>query len=203
MNSEFWRRREERKRQEMMGMGNRSYREKDYRDYRSDYNRNPYGSEGGYVDHNYKRDYRSNDYAGYDSRDYNMGRDYRDYSNGQHSMRDERYDQYSGSDYHYEQQEYKQELHKWKNKLESKKRFMQPEEEVIKRAKDMGIQFGQFTEDEFYVAYLLMQSMFTGISNDFNIYVSMAKDFLMEKDIKVSPSDKLSIYLCHIVNGEY
>lgn len=188
---EHWSRRDEPRRHEMIGRG---YREKDYRDYRSDYYRNPYEDEG-YVDRAYKSHNAPNDYPIHDSKDYGPHEDYR------HDMYGKRYDEHHRDDYHFGESEYKHHLHKWKMELESKRRFMQSEEEVIKRAKEMGIQFGQFTEEEFYVTYLLMQTMFYSVSNDFNMYISIAKEFLHEKGIKVSPSEKLSIYLYYIVEG--
>ena len=58
-----------------------------------------------------------------------------------------------------------------------------------------------FTELEFYATYLMLASDFPYVSGDPRIFVQMAKSFLEDDDISVSPSEKLCIYLCKIVKG--
>lgn len=179
---------------------------KDERDYR-----NPYGSQGGYVDSRYQedmrgRDYRNDYYSGgnqYDSRGYdrynnrqsnNDHRDYRGYED-YGSMRQ------MGRDYSMKEEEYKKDLKHWIKKMEAKTPFSYSKEQIIQRAREMKIKFDEFTEDEFYAVYLAMVTDYKKISNDFNVYISLAKDFLMDDDIAVSPSEKVCIYMYEIVMG--
>lgn len=137
-----------------------------------------------------------NDYM---DRDYNSGYN-RDYRN------DYRGDYYGdGNDYssHDMEQEYKKKLYEWTEKLNSKNRFNKvPMEHVIEQAKNMGIKFEEFDEDEFYAVYLMHVSDYPTISNEYNMYIRMAKDWLMDNDVSVSPSEKLCKYLYTIVLGE-
>lgn len=150
-----------------------------------------------------------NDYGNEDMRDY---RSENDYNYGQDYMGDYNYDMNSNNDYNYGrdydyagqnmEHEYKKKLHEWIEKLKSKDRFQYSKEQVIQQAKNMKVSFDEFDEDEFYAIYLMVISDYPTISNDYNIYISMAKDWLMDKDIKVSPSEKVCIYLYNIVLGE-
>lgn len=134
----------------------------------------------------YGSDYRGGDYRGGDYRDYRM--DYRgDYN-----------------DYAKEgKEQYEKDLHKWIEKLKSKEtKFKISKEQVAQHAKSMGVKFDKFTEDEFYAVYLMLVSDYKNIGVEPTIYVRMAKDFLMDDDIAVSPSEKVCIYMYEIVMGE-
>jgi hypothetical protein len=162
-----------------------NYRENDYRgdyrnDYRRDYNRSEYPSYYGY-DHR-GSDYRERDYRGYDYR----GEEYR------------------GQDYHSEEQlmsMYKQDLEKWTYKLKEKDRFKLSKEEVIKKAKNMGVAFMDYTENEFYVMYLLMLSLFKSVANEPHTYLAMAKSALEEPSSSLSPSEKVQVIMYEIAMG--
>lgn len=156
------------------------------RDYRSDYNMggSRMGMQRDSMDHN-RYDYRQSDYAGYDRRGYEV------YG----SMRPMEYD------YKAKEEEYEKDLKHWIKKMESKNKFHYSKDQVIQRAKEMNIKFDEFTEDEFYAAYLAMVTDYKKISDDFNAYISLAKDFLMDDDIAVSPSEKICIYMYEIVMG--
>lgn len=134
----------------------------------------------------YRRDYNMDYYDG----DYRYNRDYRnDYAGD-----------YAGQNM---DEEYKKKLHEWIEKLSSKNRFRQyGKEHILQQAKNMGIRFEEFDEDEFYAVYLMMVSDYPTISNEYNMYIRMAKDWLEDKDIAVSPSEKICIYLYEIVLGE-
>lgn len=148
--------------------------------------RNPYGSRGGYVSSR-KRDRASDsgDYIAKPTGRYDYGYDYG-------------YD-YAEED---EKKEYEKKLKEWTEKLKKKDRFGWQKEMVIKRAREMQIKFDEISEDEFYAVYLMLVSDFKSYSNDPNTYVSMAKDWIYDDDIKVSPSEKICIYLYEIVLGE-
>lgn len=99
-------------------------------------------------------------------------------------------------------QEFKEDLHRWVNKLKHKDRFGIKKEEVITHAKNMGVYFEEFDEEEFYAVYLMMVSDYKSVGDDFRKYISLAKEWLMDDDIEVSPSEKLCIYYYEIVKGE-
>lgn len=176
--------------------------------------RNPYGSRGGYVSsarprrdrgmgeeyyprehsrrYGYSYDGGGYPYEGY-APDYEYPREYGrynrypempDYSNG-----------ISDEDYHYA-------LEKWTKKLKAKDRFNLTKEEIIRKAREMNAKFTEYDEDEFYATYLMVVSDYINISNDPHAYIAMAKMFLEDDDIAVSPSEKLCIYLYEIVLGE-
>lgn len=170
--------------------------------------RNPYGSRGGYVvssksrrdrsmgyDYAYpERDYR------YDSR-YDTERYYTPYDmGGEYTRQRGRYmDDYATEDL---MGEYRKDLRKWADKLKRKDRFNIPKEEIIEQAKKMGISFDKYDEEEFYTIYLMHISDYPEIANDYYTYVAMAKKWLEDDDIEVSPSEKVCIYMYDIVMGE-
>lgn len=172
--------------------------------------RNPYGSRGGYVDSaRGRRDYEmssgnqgrrmTGDYArggrGRDRADYG---DYEDYNRGDYND----YADYEEMDYAEIDEEYKEDLEKLCQKLKKKDRFKLPKEELIKKAKQMGISFDEYDELEFMVVYYMMLSDYPTIANDPHQYLNMAKQWLEDDDIEVSPSEKLSIYYYKIIKGE-
>lgn len=126
------------------------------------------------------------DYARGSRRDYN---DYNDYGN---------YDR----DYAAEEESYKKELKELTHKLKKTDRFNLGEEEIIKKAKSMGIKFDDYNEEEYIATYYMMQSDFPGIANDPHSYLAMAKSFLEDKDAKLQGSEKLCKYIYAIVLGE-
>lgn len=167
---------------EIYGVG--GMRPRDYNDYNSDYRRD-YNSD-------YRRDYNMDSRRDYDMRrDYNM--DYRrDY--GMDDMND-----YGSGDM---EKEYEEELEKWIEKLKRKEIIKVPKEQVLQQAKNMGVKFDEYDEKEFYATYLMVMSDYPSISGEYNIYIKMAKDWLEDDDIALSPSEKLCKYLYTIVLGE-
>lgn len=176
--------------------------------------RNPYGSRGGYVDSAIgRRDYEMSsgnqgrrlmgDYArggrGRDRMDRNDYRDYDDYGYNDYSDYDD--DDYA-MDYAEMDEDYHKDLEELCQKLKKKDRFKLPKEELVKKAKQMGIDFKDFDELEFMVVYYMMISDYPTIANEPNTYIAMAKQWLMDDDIEVSPSEKLSIYYYKIIKGE-
>lgn len=149
---------------------------------------------GSYVDsrNDYRKDYgmdRRRDYR----RDYRMDNnyDYEDYGNN--DMRD---------NYDYADDEWELDLTKWIKRLKRKDRFNSEKDKVISQAKNMGVNFQDYTEDEFYATYLMMVSDFPSIANEPRVYMSMAQSWLDDEDVAVEPSEKLCIYYYQIVEGE-
>lgn len=173
---------------------------------RRDY-RNPYGSRGGYVSSSRsgRRDnmkpnmmnYYEDPYMEYDTpymqgrQDYGYNRDYnRDYNSDY------------GRDYKHMDKEYHEELKEWAEKLKRKDKFSMPYEQVIQQAESLGVRFREYDELEYYITYLMLVSDYGDLINDPTIMLKMAKAFLEDDDIKVSPSEKLCIYFYQIVLGE-
>lgn len=180
--------------------------------------RNPYGSRGGYVssgrpDHNYdSRSYYSGEFQGMSdgNRGYGdrYGRDFNDYRNRRedsHPYPMSPYPMYDDYD-HGGGYLSKEELYRWKNKLynemEKGECEMLSDEKVLKRAKEMGIRFENFTEDEFIVTVLMIFTDYCKTLGKANIdmYIKMAKDFLDDSDAGVKYGEKLTAYYDNIVN---
>ena len=166
--------------------------------YDADYRREPM-----YDD--FKRDYRRDYYPEYDSRyDYagssrergrisRMGREYdREYARP--------YDY--RQDYASESDEYDKDLRKWVEKLKSTDRFKVSKEQIITQARNMGVEFNEFSEDEFYATYLMMVSDYKTISNDYNMYIKLAIEFLRDEDSALKGSDKLCAYMYEIIMAD-
>ena len=178
-------------------MPQQDYRRGDYNDY------NDYNDYGDY--NNYGRDNRQGEPGR--NRRYNQGRDnanYGDYNDyGDYRDYNDYGDYGDYNDYGKDmEKEYHEDLKKWIEKMKSKDRFKVPYDQIIQQAKNMGVKFEEYSELEFYAAYLAMVTDYKTISGEYSMYLKMAKDFLEDDDIKVSPSEKLCIYLYKIVMGE-
>lgn len=118
----------------------------------------------------------------------------------------ERQDRMDGTyDYSSEdvEKEYEHKLHEWIEKLQSKNRFRQhTKEHILQQAHNMGVRFEEFDKEEFYAIYLMHVSDYPTISNEYNMYIRMAKDWLEDDDIPISPSEKVCKYLYTIVLDE-
>ena len=136
----------------------------------------------------------------YDSR-YDAERYYTPYDmGGEYTRQRGRYmDDYATEDL---MGEYRKDVRKWADKLKRKDRFNIPKEEIIEQAKKMGVSFNKYDEEEFYTIYLMHISDYPEIANDYYTYVAMAKKWLEDDDIEVSPSEKVCIYMYDIVMGE-
>lgn len=192
--------------------------------------RNPYGSKGGYVTSRrpgrdrseygdqgyYSGEFRgrSGDHrSGRDSRDYGDYGDYNDYGRdyaqgsrdraGYHDMGD--YNDYAPYDYGGGYLS-KEELSRWEKKLygemEKGECEMLSREKIMKRAKEVGIKYDEFTEDEFVATVLMLYTDYCKTLGKANIdmYIKMAKDFLDDKDAGVKYGEKLTAYYDHVVN---
>lgn len=106
-----------------------------------------------------------------------------------------------GRDYD-DSNEYHKELEEWIRNLKRYDRFGLPKEEVLRKAKEMGVKFHDFDEAEFYAIYLMHISDYPKNANEPHTYLSMAKDWLEDKDAKRRGSEKVCAYLYAIVLGE-
>ena len=145
------------------------------------------------MDYEQRREYDRN-------YDYDMRGDYGDYAR-RGVGRPREYDRRDYADDDLDE-EYQEDLHKWIEKLKKKDRFGQSKEQVIQKAKEMRVDFKDYTEDEFYAVYLMQVSDYPSISNDPRMYMNMAKQWLEDDDIAVDPSEKVCKYLYEIVLDE-
>ena len=102
----------------------------------------------------------------------------------------------------------KQELEHWTKKLmkevdEKDNKFF-AKENVAQKAKQMGIQFDKFSEEELAVATLMMYTDYckTLGSSNMDLYIRLAKDWLCDEDAEVQYGEKLAVYHDCIVVGE-
>ena len=102
-------------------------------------------------------------------------------------------------DYADHDKEYEKDLHEWTERLRSKDRFGEDKYNIIMKARSMGAKFDEYTEEEFYVIYLMMVSDYGQIAKEPHTFILMAKAFLEDNDIAVSPSEKVCKYLYEIV----
>jgi len=160
----------------------------DYRGSRSEYgnrndtprNRDRHYPEEHYMEYEQPREYYANRY--YDMNyDYRRGRDY------------------ASDDY---DEDYEEDLEKWTKKLKKDDRFGWSKDQVISRAKEMGVRFEEYDEEEFYAIYLMHISDYPQIANEPNTYLAMAKSWLEDKDLNIDPSEKVCKYLYEIVMAD-
>lgn len=186
--------------------------------------RNPYGSKGGYVTPSRRGRDRGMDY-GNDYPEYYNGMDYRtnpQYPNADYNMGHQQYGQYPmpmyemygiggvqpmydyNYDYAYEGmgKEWKEDLHEWIEDLKKYDSFKMSKEDIINKAKSMGVKFDKYNEHEFVATYYMMMSDYPSIMSDPHLALAMAKDFLEDKDSKLKGSDKLCAYYYEIVKGK-
>lgn len=161
----------------------------------------------------YGNDYRggqhsNSDYSrGQDMRTDYAGQDYRGDMRGDMRGQDYGREYYIKSqDYAYDgkgtEKEFHEDLERWVHKLKRKDRIGMPKEEVLNHAKQMGVKFDEFSHEEFYATYLMMVSDYKSLGNDFRTFIHLAKEWLMDDDVEVSPSEKLCAYYYEIVKGE-
>lgn len=172
----------------MRGMDRRNHylRDKADRKYREDMRR---GDRRRDMRSDYRsRDYREdmNDYyndSGYDYNDQRDMRDYADYVDNEEEM-------------------YEKKKERLKKKLESKDRYRMTKEQVTNHARQIGVKFDDYDEDEFYLTYLMMSCDYHSLFSDPTMFIKMAKAFLEDDDIHISPSEKLCIYVSEIAMAE-
>ena len=168
-------------------------------------------------DYGYPMDYGYG-YPEYNTRgDYTMGRDrrydekrYMGYEQPYESRRiydygyDMRMDYRRGRDYADDDydKEYHEDLKEWTEKLKKYDRFGLSKDQVMQKAKDMGVSFNEYDPDEFYATYLMQVSDYPQIANEPHTYLAMAKAWLEDKDIDLDGSEKLCKYMYEIVMAD-
>jgi len=174
-------------------------------------------------DYGYPMDYRGNraEYRG--SVDFRMGRDrnypeeyYMGYEQPRERSRmyandynyDMRYDygmdyrrgrDYADDDY---DKEYHEDLKDWTDKLKKYDRFGLSKDQVMQKAKEMGVSFSEYDPEEFYAVYLMQVSDYPTLANEPHTYLAMAKSWLEDKDIELDSSEKLCKYMYEIVMAD-
>ena len=142
-------------------------------------------------------------------------RDYADYNY------DMRYDMRGGRDYGYDYgYDYagdygetlsEDELEHWKKKLmqevEDKDRQFFTKEHIGQKAKQMGVQMKDYTEEELVVATAMVYTDYCKtakkyIGNNMDFFIELARDWLEDKDSAVKGGEKLAIYFDCIIEGK-
>lgn len=130
----------------------------------------PYDMRSGRMPRRGRRDY---------GMDYGYGMDYAEHKE-------------SGMDHH--------DLEEWRKKLmtqlDDHERELFKMEKVLKRAREMRIDFEHFTEEEFYVTVLMLYTDYRDTIGRGNteLYIKLAKDFLCDEDAAVKYGEKLAEY---------
>lgn len=112
------------------------------------------------------------------------------------------YPRYDERDYAEVDKEYHEDLEQWKHKLQKFDKFKLSTSEIINKAKQMGVKFDKYSELEYELVYYMLMSDHPSISNEPHRYLVMAKEWLEDDDIAVTPSEKLCSYYYCIVKGE-
>lgn len=109
------------------------------------------------------------------------------------------YPDYSSEDM---EKEWKEHLKKWCEELKRYDRFNMPKDQIIQTARQMGVRFDNYNEEEFLTTYYMV------ISDDEDSLISnpqmaiiMAKNWLKDKDSKLKGAEKLSAYYYEVIKG--
>ena len=94
--------------------------------------------------------------------------------------------------------------HDLMDELDGDEKELFRKDRVLQRAKEMGIEFAEFSEMEFYVAFLMCYADFKKTIGKGNMEyaLSLAKEWLCDKDLDVNGSEKLALYYDYIVCAE-
>ena len=159
--------------------------------YDSRYNSNRRGQDGNYP------------YQQYGER--NRPMEYEMYGYGIGGIKPMDYGYDYGYDYDYAdedmEKEWKEHLKKWQDELKRYDRFNMPKDQVIQNAKQMGVEFDKYNEEEFLTTYYMVMSDYPSIANEPHTYISLAKDWLEDEDSKLKGSDKLCAYYYEVINA--
>ena len=165
-------------------------------------------------DYGYQMDYRNGRSESRDRNDFRGGRDrsypeeyYMDYKQSRERDRMHDYDMRRSSDYRdYAdedlEKEYHEDLKEWTEQLKRYDKFGLLKDQILKKARDMGVQFEDYEPEEFYAIYLMHVSDYSQIANEPNTYIAMTKAWLEDKDIKIEPSEKVCKYMYEIAMAE-
>lgn len=211
-----YRRRDERMRdRRMRDRASRMSRRRDMGYYGSTGDREHYGQ------HDYTM-YPEYDYARGSSRsqsgrqsdrnyDYPMMGDYTDYARrgrGRDMNYDYRYDYRGRRDYGESEYLSDEDLMDWSRDLlesiEQKDRPMYTRDTISNRAREMGVEFRDFSEDELVVTTLMMVTDYgktLGTSN-LDTMIRLAKDWLEDPDSELQYGEKLAAYYEYVIDPE-
>lgn len=159
------------------------------------------------YDSRYNSDRRGQDghypYQQYGER--NRPMEYEMYGYGVGGIKPMDYNYDYGYDYDYAdedmEKEWKEHLKKWQEELKRYDRFNMPKDQVIQNAKQMGVEFDKYNEEEFLTTYYMVMSDYPSIANEPHTYISLAKDWLEDEDSKLKGSDKLCAYYYEVIKG--
>lgn len=99
------------------------------------------------------------------------------------------------------------ELRAWAQRLmhsiDEKEKGFFTEEHITRRAKELGMSFEKYTEQEFFVTVLMQYTDFSKTLGTANLdtYLKIAKDWLCDDDIALRYGEKLAAYYDTIVEG--
>lgn len=187
-----------------------------YDNYRGGYNRMrdreidmeyDYAKYNSRYDSRYNPDRRSQDghypYQQYGERNRPMEYEMYGYGIGGIRPMDYGYDYSYDYDYASEdmEKEWKEHLKKWREELKRYDRFNMPKDQVIQNAKQMGVEFDKYNEEEFLTTYYMVMSDYPTIANEPHTYISLAKDWLEDEDSKLKGSEKLCAYYYEVIKG--
>ena len=104
-----------------------------------------------------------------------------------------------------------EELEHWKKKLmkevEDKDRQFFTKEHIGQKARQMGAEMKDYTEDELVVATAMVYTDYCKtvkkyVGNNMDIFIELAKDWLEDKDSSVKGGEKLAVYYDCVIEGE-
>lgn len=136
--------------------------------------------------------------------EHNRPMDFEMYGYGVGGIRPMDYGMYPYPDYASEdmEKEWKEHLKKWCEELKRYDRFNMPKDQIIQNARQMGLKFENYNEEEFLTTYYMV------ISDDEDSLISnpqmaiiMAKNWLEDKDSKLKGAEKLSAYYYEVINA--
>jgi hypothetical protein len=160
-----------------------------------------------------ERDYDERDYEDRrrDNRDYEDGRDYKDYRRGVRGSGNRDRRDYDERDYHEKLRLTKSDKHRWKKMMENVDGTQGEHysmEDVEHVADKLNIKFHDYDEKEFCLALNMMYSDYCKVvrkhippDKELMFYGEMAKAFLEDPD-GPEPSEKLALYFHCIVNAD-
>lgn len=193
----------------------------DYGSYNTEYDSN-YGADYGTGEYNTRDSVYGRELYGYygdtpfeirrsyPMQDRNMDYGYdreMDYARGGRGRRDYGYDYRMdyGED---ETMLSKEELEEWTEELmekfDSREKEMFKKEKIMKRAEDLGIKFDHFKPEEYYTTVIMLYKDYKkdlGTSN-VDIYLRLAKSWLMDDDVEMKHGEKLAAYYDNVVMAD-
>lgn len=102
----------------------------------------------------------------------------------------------------------KEELEDWveelTEKFDAREKEMFKKDKVMKRAEDLGIKFDHFKPEEYYATVVMLYKDYkkTLGSANADIYLKLAKDWLMDDDVEMKHGEKLAAYYDNVVIAE-